>query len=70
MSISLKQDVYRQEAPSTLAANIESSKIEQYLPLEVRYTSLLDLVSPEIWCLALRQRRNPLIPLGTSPSLA
>jgi hypothetical protein len=40
MSISLKQDVCGQEAPGTLVANIESSRIEQYLPPEVRYACL------------------------------
>jgi hypothetical protein len=40
MSTSLKQDVCRQEAPGTLVADIESSRIEQCLPLEVRYACL------------------------------
>jgi hypothetical protein len=37
MSNSLKRDICRQEAPGVLVADIESSEIEQYLPLEVRY---------------------------------
>jgi hypothetical protein len=40
MCISLKQDVCRQEAPGTLVADIENSRIEQCLPLEVRYACL------------------------------
>src|ERR1700734_3247308 len=40
MSNSLKQDVCRQEAPSTLVADVESNRIEQCLPLEVRYACL------------------------------
>jgi hypothetical protein len=40
MSNSLKQDVCRQEAPGTLVADIEGSRIEQCLPLEVRYACL------------------------------
>ncbi len=40
MSTSLKQDVCRQQAPGTLVADIESSRIEQCLPPEVRYACL------------------------------
>jgi len=40
MSNSLKQDICEQEAPGTLVANVESSRIEQCLPLEVRYACL------------------------------
>ena len=40
MSNSLKQDVCRQEAPSTLVANVESSHIEHYLPPDVKYACL------------------------------
>jgi hypothetical protein len=40
MSSSLKQDVCGQEAPGTLVADIENSRIEQYLPPEVRYAYL------------------------------
>ena len=40
MSDSLKQDICGQEAPSTLVAGIESSWIEQCLPLEIRYACL------------------------------
>jgi hypothetical protein len=40
MSNSLKQDVCGQEAPSTLVANVESSRIEQCLPPEVKYACL------------------------------
>jgi hypothetical protein len=40
MSNSLKQDICGQEAPGTLVADVESSRIEQYLPSEVRYTCL------------------------------
>ena len=40
MSNSLKQDVCGQEAPGTLVANVESSRIEQCLPPEVRYACL------------------------------
>jgi hypothetical protein len=40
MSTSLKQDVCRQEAPGTLVADIESSRIEQCLPPEVKYACL------------------------------
>jgi hypothetical protein len=40
MSKSLKQDVCRQRAASTLVADIESSRIEQYLPPEVEYACL------------------------------
>jgi hypothetical protein len=37
---SLKQDVCGQEAPGTLVTNVESSRIEQCLPPEVRYACL------------------------------
>jgi hypothetical protein len=40
MSDSLKRDICQQKAPGTLVANIESTQIEQYLPLEVRYVCL------------------------------
>jgi hypothetical protein len=40
MSNSLKQDVCGQEAPGTLVANVESSRIEQCLPPEVKYACL------------------------------
>jgi hypothetical protein len=40
MSDSLKQYVCGQEAPGTLAANVESSRREQCLPLEVKYACL------------------------------
>ena len=40
MSKSLKQDVCGQEAPGTLVADVESSRIEQCLPPEVRYACL------------------------------
>jgi hypothetical protein len=40
MSTSLKQDVCGQEAPGILVADIESSRIEQCLPPEVRYACL------------------------------
>ena len=40
MSKSLKQDVCRQEVPGTLVVSVESSRLEQYLPLEVRYACL------------------------------
>jgi hypothetical protein len=40
MSISLKQYVCRQKAPGTLVADVESSRIEQCLPPEVRYACL------------------------------
>jgi hypothetical protein len=37
---SLKQDVCGQVVPGTLVADVESSRIEQCLPLEVRYACL------------------------------
>ncbi|KAN0117075.1 Quinonprotein alcohol dehydrogenase-like superfamily [Hyaloscypha variabilis] len=40
MSNSLKQDICEQEAPGTLVANVESSRIEQCLPPEVKYACL------------------------------
>jgi hypothetical protein len=40
MSNSLKQDVCGQEAPGILVANVKSSRIEQCLPIEVRYACL------------------------------
>jgi hypothetical protein len=40
MSTSLKQDVCRQEAPGTLVADVENSRIEQCLPSEVKYACL------------------------------
>jgi hypothetical protein len=40
MSNSLKQDICGVGAPSILVVNIESSFIEQCLPLEVKYTCL------------------------------
>jgi hypothetical protein len=40
MSNSLKQDVCRQGAPGTLAADVEDSQIERCLPPEVRYACL------------------------------
>jgi hypothetical protein len=40
MSTSLKQDVCGQEAPGTLVADIESSRLEKCLPPEVRYACL------------------------------
>ena len=40
ISNSLKRDICRQEAPSMLVANIESSQIERCLPPEVRYACL------------------------------
>ena len=40
ISNSLKQDVCGQEAPGTLVANVEGSRIEQCLPPEVRYACL------------------------------
>jgi hypothetical protein len=40
MSNSLKQDVCVQEAPGTLMVDVESSRIEQCLPLEIRYACL------------------------------
>jgi hypothetical protein len=40
MSNSLKQDVCGQEAPGTLVADVESSRLEQCLPPEVRYACL------------------------------
>jgi len=40
MSTSLKQDVCRQEAPSTLVADIESSRLEKCLPAELQYACL------------------------------
>ncbi|KAH6667462.1 vegetative incompatibility protein HET-E-1 [Halenospora varia] len=40
MSNALKQDICGQEAPGTLVADAESSRIEKCLPLEVRYACL------------------------------
>jgi len=40
MSNSLKQDVCRQELPGILVTDVESSRIEQYLPPEVKYACL------------------------------
>jgi hypothetical protein len=40
MSISLKQDVCRQEAPGILVADVESTRINECLPLEVQYACL------------------------------
>ena len=40
MSDHLKRDVCGQEAPGTLVTNVESSRIEQCLPPEVRYACL------------------------------
>jgi hypothetical protein len=40
MSNSLKQDVCRQEFPGILVADVESSRIEQCLPPEVKYACL------------------------------
>ena len=40
MSNSLKQDVCRQEAPNTHVADVQSSRVEQYLSPEVRYACL------------------------------
>jgi hypothetical protein len=40
ISNSLKQDVCGQKAPGTLVADVESSRIEQCLPPEVRYARL------------------------------
>jgi hypothetical protein len=40
MSNSLQQDVCGQQAPGTLVANVERSRIEQCLPPEVRYACL------------------------------
>lgn len=40
MSASLKQDVYGLDAPSVLVTDIESSRVEKYLPLEVQYACL------------------------------
>jgi hypothetical protein len=40
MSNSLRQDICRQQAPSTLVANVEYSRIEQCLPLEIKYACL------------------------------
>jgi hypothetical protein len=40
MSTSLKQDICGQEAPGTLVAGVERSRIEQCLPPEVRYACL------------------------------
>ena len=40
MSNSLKQDVCGQAAPGILVADVESSRIEQCLPPEVRYACL------------------------------
>lgn len=37
---SLRQDVCGQQAPGTLVANVECSRIEQCLPPEVKYTCL------------------------------
>jgi hypothetical protein len=36
----LKKDICGQEAPGTLIVNVESCRIEQHLPLEVRYACL------------------------------
>ena len=40
MSTSLKQDICGLRAPSILAADVESSRVEQALPPELRYTCL------------------------------
>jgi hypothetical protein len=40
MSTSLKQDICGQKVPGTLVANVESSRIEQCLPPEVKYACL------------------------------
>jgi hypothetical protein len=40
MSNSLKQDICGQEVSSTLVADVESSRIEQCLPPEIRYACL------------------------------
>jgi hypothetical protein len=40
MSTSLKQNICGQEAPGILVADIESSRIEQCLPAEVKYACL------------------------------
>ena len=40
LSTSLKQDVCEVNAPGILAAKIESSRVEQYLPPEVQYACL------------------------------
>jgi hypothetical protein len=40
LSNSLKREICGQEAPGTLVANVESSRIEQCLPPEVRYACL------------------------------
>jgi hypothetical protein len=40
MSNSLKQDICGQDAPGTLVTNVESSRIEQCLPPEVKYACL------------------------------
>jgi hypothetical protein len=40
MSDSLKQDIFGQKAPGTLVADVENSRKEQFLPLEVRYACL------------------------------
>jgi hypothetical protein len=40
MSNSLQQDVCGQQAPGTLVANVEHSRIEQCLPPEVKYACL------------------------------
>jgi hypothetical protein len=40
MLASLKQDICEQDAPGVLVADIESSRVEQYLPAEVQYACL------------------------------
>jgi hypothetical protein len=40
MSTSLQQDVCRLDAPGTLVTSVESSRVEQCLPLEVQYACL------------------------------
>jgi hypothetical protein len=40
MSDSLKQDIFGQKAPGTLVADVDSSRKEQFFPLEVRYACL------------------------------
>jgi hypothetical protein len=40
MSISLKQDICGVNAPGILAADIESSRVEECLPLQVQYACL------------------------------
>ena len=67
---SLKQDISELDVPGVLVAEVESSRVEQCLPPEVRYVSLLGRASSEERCSASRQRPSPSVSTDAFPSLA